>query len=139
MLNSTGRRPARGDDPEIYLKDALRVFVHSGRLARGKINIPFIFCRRFRKKSPWAINCVEGGNDGFSSLLFYFVLTLTSFCAERRCGTTIDHSKGVLLVISAYPSELRRKVCKKWTVQCEVGQKILPLSFGHFLSPKAPT
>ena len=50
MLTITGRRPARGDDPEIYLKDALKVFVHSGRLARGKINIPFIFCRRFRKK-----------------------------------------------------------------------------------------
>ena len=43
--------------------------------------------------------------------------------------------------LRGYPLELRRKICRKWTIQCEVcaKKKFASLRVGHCLVQKAPT
>ena len=63
MLTMTGRRPARGDNPEIFMKYALQEkgVRFLGQIGRGKLRIlfqwmGFMFCQRFSKKRYRALS-----------------------------------------------------------------------------------
>ena len=73
MLTMTGRRPARGDNPEIFLKDALQEkgvrFFRADRAAETKDSFQadgvHVLPEVFKKTVQSAIDWVEGGKDGF--------------------------------------------------------------------------